>query len=646
MLMFLKYKIVLYGFLMFAVFITVDVYGNEKNKSSGTPADLITMAEEINLEPWLTYQNILVIEKNFPSMSDENRLWLLLRKAQAQYLLYIFDDFQITIKLAKLLIVDHTPAEITSAFNFYAGIAAQRNNQYKEAIALFTKGMVIAKEAHLSLLYVQGKLELAYTRSLTEAFETSLIDLQEAYVEAFALQDEFLIALINENYGAIYGYMAEYEKSIAYYEKALDSYQHFGYKAHIAEAIFGLATTYRYWKKYDLAIEKFELYQQAIAYSPQQDISFFAYYGLGMSLAEQGNCIEALKVIDQGMKFNGFIDYYAELYKRKAQCLLKLNRIDEAELALTEAEHIFDNEPELKGTRWQLEVIKIASEIAFAKGDLNAAYQLVNDYYQHYTEVIIKNSSQRLSKVRSSLELEQKNIEIVLLNQQAKVQALQVEKEQQRNKEQQYLIFFTLILIAIGIAVMLIQQRNNKKIVALSIIDPLSNLYNRRYTFEFLEKMIASNEHQKGQLAIILLDIDNFKAINDQYGHPFGDDVIRRVSAVGQLALRAEDVMGRIGGEEFLCVLPRIDAEQCLVIAKRLKNNIRQQCFNVCHNHLGEKLPEEVVSVTVSIGIACLSESALDSASLYLQADSALYQAKNQGKDTVVEYQDVASFSV
>jgi len=136
-----------------------------------------------------------------------------------------------------------------------------------------------------------------------------------------------------------------------------------------------------------------------------------------------------------------------------------------------------------------------------------------------------------------------------------------------------------------------------------------------------------------------LLDIDNFKHVNDIYGHPFGDAVIKKVAEIGKLTLRGEDVMGRIGGEEFLCILPRMEAAQSLIIAERLRENISQQCFKM-NKQTAPKEQKDVVSVTVSIGIASLSDSAHDSASLYLQADTALYQAKNEGKNKVVVYQE------
>ncbi len=602
------------------------------------------MVEAINLEPWDSYQKLIDLAPAIATSSNENKLWFMLRKAQAENLLYFYNDFAHTVKEASRLISLNTPIELSSNFKFYQGIVAQRNSQYQEAIVLFQVAMKSAKKESLNHLYLNIKQEIAYTKSLYENFAISLVDLQEAYIEAYSSQDDLLVGLINDSYGAIYGYMHEYEKSIEHYQKALTIYQRLNYRAHIAEAIYGLANTYRYWKKYDLAIDYYKRYRSVVNYTPNQDITFYAAYGLGMTLAEKGDCLEAIRVIDQAVKLNGDADYNAELYKRKSQCLLHLNRVDEAQQTLSLARDIFAVLPELKGTRWQLEVVRISAEIAKVKGDINLAYQLMNDYYQQYTKLIKESNSERLAGLRVSLELEQKNIEIAFLQQRSQIQKLEVQQERERNRHQQYLIIFVVFLVVIGLVVMFIQRKNNKKVYALSIRDPLSNLYNRRFIFDFLQVRLDHSTSNKTQLSILLLDIDDFKQVNDKYGHPFGDEVIRKIAEIGQDTLRAEDVMGRIGGEEFLCALTRIDAKQCLRIAKRLLKNINQHSFEVhseCEN------TSVKVNVTVSLGIAHTSiaddteNNCVNSATLYSHADKALYYAKDLGKNNVVEYSQI-----
>jgi diguanylate cyclase (GGDEF)-like protein len=183
------------------------------------------------------------------------------------------------------------------------------------------------------------------------------------------------------------------------------------------------------------------------------------------------------------------------------------------------------------------------------------------------------------------------------------------------------------ISIVVG-SVITVQYRNNKKMYALSIKDPLSFLYNRRYVFDFLSTYLKDASIEKTELSVILLDIDNFKEVNDKYGHPVGDDVIKKIADIARDVFRTQDVIGRIGGEEFLCVLPRTNTQQCEVIAKRFLRKVSNQIF----------LATPSLRITVSIGISNLSKRSPDRDSLYLHADKALYQAKHNGKNNIVIY--------
>lgn len=589
----------------------------------------------LNQQPWDTYQQLQLQAEQFEDMSTDYKLWWLNRKAQAENLLFLFDKFQQTVAKAQSLVNQNTSALLVSQLNIFSGIIYQRQGQYQKAQKFLKLAQSVAESNNFTYVSVQAKQELAYTRSLTEFYELSLTELQQAYVEAFAFSDDYLIAKIHEVYGAIYGYMHDYEKSVEYYQKALTSYQQLQYPSDVAEAINGLAATYRYWKKFDLAIDYYQRYEKAIEFSPFNiDGKFYAAYGIGMSQAEKGDCTQALVSIDKALKLEGLIDYKAELYKRKAQCSIATSQLAIAEAALNKAQNIFNNIPELLGTHWQIEVIKIRADLAEVSGDSHQAYQLLKEYNQLHTALINKNSSDKLLRVRVGLEQERQNVEIALLQQREKVQKLQFEQQKQQNTLQTYLIAFSVFFAVVILIFVFFQRQHNKKLLALSIRDPLSELYNRRYVFSFLNKLVSSIDTQKSQISIMVIDIDNFKQVNDLYGHPFGDNVIREIARIGQETLRVEDIMGRVGGEEFLCVLPRIDSEQCMHIARRLVKNVNSHDFDFEQRENEKK----IVHITISIGIATTSSEAEGATQLYAHADKALYQAKEKGRNCVIQY--------
>jgi len=603
-------------------------------KTLSDTSALQNMTHELNLAPWKTYQALVAQDQS--QMSAQYKLWWLVRKAQSENLLYLFKEFQQTVATAQALVTNDTPKLITVYIDFFSGVISQRQGKYQQSQDLLKKAQNTAQQYNFTFLQVLAKMELSYTRSLTELYESSFTEIQQAYVKAFALDNDFLIAKVNETYGAMYGYLHDYAKSIEYYQKALISYQQLKYPAHEVEAIYGLAATYRYWQKYDLAIEYYQRYQQAINFSPKNiNGKFYAAYGIAMSQAGKGECKKALVSIEQAINMEGLIDYKAELYKRKAQCHIVFGQFNSAKNSLDKADKIFADIPELTGTRWQIEVKKIRAELAQARGDGSQAYQLLKQYNVAEIAQYKKNASEQLLRVRGALEHERQNVEISLLQQRAKVQQLEFEQQKQNITMQRYIITFAILSILMVLVFVFFQRQHNKSLLALSITDPLSGLFNRRHVFDFLKKLVDVHHSEKNQVSIMAIDIDDFKKINDLYGHPFGDYVIREISKIGTETLRAEDVIGRIGGEEFLCILPRIDIGQCQLIARRFVDNVNKHTFSIKQGN-GEK---QIVNVTISVGIATTSPETQDSLELYTQADKALYQAKHSGKNCAVQYQ-------
>lgn len=616
-------------------------------------AEVSVQEDQVNREPWDSYQKIIAFEKKHNKQQNEihlNRknnpsekalidvniknlstltdlsldayLQLLLRKAQSENLLYFHQDFAKTVHKAQKLINQQTPSYIASQFNVYAGIIAQREGLYAQSVKLLTKAIEQALQAERPRIYIMAKGELAYTRSLTELYETSLSEVQTAYVDAFELGDQFLVATINEVYGAVYGYLKEYAKSIEYYEKALESYGQLGYKAHVAEAIYGMASTYRYWGKYDLAITNFQLYLEKVSYTPNTDIAFFGYYGLGMSYAEKGDCQHALPIIDKAFSLNGQIDYNAELYKRKAICLIKLKQLTKAQKAINAASNIFNKLPELKGTNWQLEVEKISAMLANAQGFNKKAYALLAKYEQKHTQLQEKISSERLIKVRTALQIERRDIEMSLLQQRAKVQGLVVEKKQKEINLQRYIIVFVAFIV-VCIVIFLLYRRHCKYILLkASMFDPLSGAYSRSHIFSLLEKYYDQADLKHNPLRIMLVNIDDFKSVNDKHGYVFGDEIIKQITHIFNNNLPEKGVVGRISSKVFLCVLPDCSFEESEKFAKRLSNNVADHVFLTDSG--------ELYSVNVCFAFAQMDSSINNSHELYQQAESVLNEAKNK----------------
>jgi two-component system cell cycle response regulator len=163
-----------------------------------------------------------------------------------------------------------------------------------------------------------------------------------------------------------------------------------------------------------------------------------------------------------------------------------------------------------------------------------------------------------------------------------------------------------------------------KKIEAMAITDPLTGVYNRRYMEEALDRVFKEFQRYGAPFSILMMDLDHFKSINDEYGHSMGDSVLKWVASIIKGSLREVDVVSRWGGEEFLALLPHTELNSARLVAGRLLQAIS-----------GFQFREINRSITLSIGISSAAQEAGSIEQLISQSDSALYQAKKNGRNRV-----------
>lgn len=180
------------------------------------------------------------------------------------------------------------------------------------------------------------------------------------------------------------------------------------------------------------------------------------------------------------------------------------------------------------------------------------------------------------------------------------------------------------IVSSIGIA--LEKNLSIKQLENAVAIDPLTNCYNRRALDSFIESDISYARRSGTDLSIIMLDLDNFKDINDVHGHLAGDAVLKEISTLIPALVRKSDYLARYGGEEFMLVLPDTSLYLAVQLAEKLRKKIEEHEID-----LGEKR----ITVTASIGVASL-DNKRDSMSLVQEADERMYKAKSTGKNNVI----------
>jgi len=168
-----------------------------------------------------------------------------------------------------------------------------------------------------------------------------------------------------------------------------------------------------------------------------------------------------------------------------------------------------------------------------------------------------------------------------------------------------------------------------QKTVELSYKDPLTQLYNRRYFFERLEKEVQRASRYGRVLSLLMIDVDYFKAYNDRMGHLKGDMVLKQIAQILTHKLRSHDVLSRFGGEEFVALLPETNKVSATAVAEKLRAEIEAFHFE------GEELQPKN-NLTVTIGVSSFPQDAMDSFQLINLADKTMYEGKKMGGNIVV----------
>ncbi|AWI80352.1 GGDEF domain-containing protein [Parazoarcus communis] len=234
---------------------------------------------------------------------------------------------------------------------------------------------------------------------------------------------------------------------------------------------------------------------------------------------------------------------------------------------------------------------------------------------EHY-EVVLTESARRISEAHDIKELSDVVEEVLRETQTTQQSAHRSGEELSRLREQVESANQQIVQL----------QRELDETSELVRHDPLTGALNRKGLDEALEREIARMRRSGTSLSIALLDVDNFKQINDAHGHVVGDNALRHLARVVKETLRPQDSIARYGGEEFLILLPETEPDQAQIILVRLQRELTRRYFLAQHQHL---------LITFSAGIACLGDTE-DPMNAIERADKAMYAAKRAGKNRVV----------
>ncbi|MDP9191157.1 MAG: diguanylate cyclase [Acidobacteriota bacterium] len=454
---------------------------------------------------------------------------------------------------------------------------------------------------------------LGFLRYYRGEMNEALADLRRAYdlYGAIGKIDGRRLALSNIAHVYADASVAQYDRAIEYYRQILAEYEAAGAAASVADTLYNIGSTYAQKGDQESALEWF---RRALAAEEQLGRSgevAFVKRSMGVAFGKLGRTAEALPLFDEALAV--FVETKAtegamQVRQSRGIVLRKLGRLD---AAIADLEATRDWFAKSRNTRF---LEKSQDELALAYASARRwddAYRARTAHAALERELAVKLREENTSHLRVQFDSEKKEQENRALLREATAAA--------RIRRLQTVILLGAVAIAV-LAYLAIRLRT------IALTDELTRLPYRRRVFALAGRELQRARATGQAFSMLAIDIDKFKAINDSFGHAAGDLVLRRVAQACSESLRTTDFFGRIGGEEFLAILPATGLPIAQTIAERLRSAVEELSFADLDSSL---------RVTISIGLteSATSDDALTK--IVRRADDLLYRAKASGRNRV-----------
>lgn len=273
-------------------------------------------------------------------------------------------------------------------------------------------------------------------------------------------------------------------------------------------------------------------------------------------------------------------------------------------------------------------VYLLLANIYQQQGEYQKAFDTKKKYIKKYSTHLKLQNELRVERLTEKYQMTKKHEENELLEQNSELKRFELARGESQRNEQNINIAIILGTGLLFFFLLLHQFKIRRTLKSLAKTDSLTKLANRRAFFSsgYHHMEYALKAHS--ELCVLMIDIDNFKQVNDDLGHNAGDKVICHVAALASEAMRSRDVFARIGGEEFAAILPDASVGQARAIAERIREKIQESTDQTLNE----------LSITVSIGLASIHDAKESFDHLLHVADIAMYQAKSKGRNCVRTY--------
>jgi diguanylate cyclase (GGDEF)-like protein len=493
-----------------------------------------------------------------------------------------------------------------------------------KALATYERAVSVAEatddgEMLASALYLRGWL-----RGVLGDYALGLIDLRRtvSLYEKLTLPDHARTAL--NGIATVYNRMGDYAQAQHYYEQTLKAQLAAGTQREAIVTLYNIGRTRENLGQWDGARQD---YARALEMSRKLGYArgeAYALRGLASVDNAQGDAKSALRRLDQAQTLQARLPdarLKAQIELQRGIALRLSKRHGESLVALNAALTVFRNAESLA----ELSATHAALAATFAEiGDWRAAFEHQRKLKEGTDQLHRRQLDQRVATLKVEFDTAAKDKENALLLREKAATEAALDQQRRAGRLQDVVIALAALLAVLLAVLALRHRRTSRQMQSLAMTDELTGLPNRRHLLARLAQLIE--KPGTAPCAVLIADLDHFKPINDDYGHLVGDEVLKAVADALKNAVRAPVLLGRLGGEEFLFVLPDTDLETARRVGERVRETVTQ---------VDARRWFKDRSLSISVGVT-VTQPGVDSVGGVLRrADEALYSAKAAGRNCV-----------
>ena len=494
-----------------------------------------------------------------------------------------------------------------------------------KARALYEQAVAVAAETHDDEMLAQSLFSRGFLLGLQGEYAAGLGDLKRAQTLYDKINKPVHSLTVLTSIATLYNRMGDYRQAAYIYSRALEAQREAGMQREEVVTLHNLGRVYENlheWEEARKAFTESLAVSRQLVYPRGEAYSLRGLAAVSNAVGDPKGALETLARAEALQRQTPDARLHALIQLARGIALHKLDRIPESTAALEDALEIFrqaDAMGDLNATYSEL------AEVYAQSGNWRAAYDRRTQAKETSDRLLNNQLDQRFATLKVEFDTAAKDKENALLIHENAInqQALAQGQSMRRLQAAVILLSATLVLVLAMLAVH--QRRNALRMKYLALTDELTDVPNRRSVLSRLDPLLRDPE--QGSCVILIIDIDHFKKINDQFGHPTGDEVLKAVASTVRSSVVEPVFFGRLGGEEFLIVLPHSDMTDARIQAERLRQAIMSiETSRWCPD--GRR-------ITASIGCAVSKPGADTPSTMLKRADFALYAAKRNGRNCV-----------